>query len=99
LFRELREKCEPHTSGRLPALPKECGIAAVQTHCGFLPKIPTIPSQETVAVLRDLAGFCKASGQNFRYETGQETPDSLLVRTMQDVSLGQSAASTLTLPI
>jgi L-ribulose-5-phosphate 3-epimerase len=66
---------------------KECGIAAVQTHCGFLPEDPNDPVyKETVAVLRDLAGFCKASGQNFRYETGQETPITL-VRTMQDVGL------------
>jgi L-ribulose-5-phosphate 3-epimerase len=66
---------------------KECGIPAVQTHCGFLPEDPNDPSyKETVAVLRDLAGFCKGNGQNFRYETGQETPITL-VRTIQDVGL------------
>jgi len=66
---------------------KECGIPAVQTHCGFLPEDPNDPVyKETVAVLRDLAGFCKANGQNFRYETGQETPITL-VRTIQDVGL------------
>jgi len=66
---------------------KECGIPAVQTHCGFLPEDPNEPVyKETVAVLRELAGFCKANGQNFRYETGQETPITL-VRTIQDVGL------------
>jgi L-ribulose-5-phosphate 3-epimerase len=66
---------------------KDCGIAAVQTHCGFLPEDPNDPVyKETVDVLRDLAGFCKANGQNFRYETGQETPITL-VRTIQDVGL------------
>ncbi len=66
---------------------KSCGIAAVQTHCGFLPEDPNEPLyKETVAVLRELASYCKASGQNFRYETGQETPITL-VRTIQDVGV------------
>jgi sugar phosphate isomerase/epimerase len=64
---------------------KECGIAAVQTHCGFLPEDPNEAAyKETVAVLRVLASYCKANGQNFRYETGQETPITL-VRTIEDV--------------
>jgi len=64
---------------------KSCGIAAVQTHCGFLPEDPNDSFyKETVAVLRELAGYCKTNGQNFRYETGQETPITL-VRTIQDV--------------
>ena len=64
---------------------KSCGVAAVQTHCGFLPEDPNEELyKETVVVLRELANYCKANGQNFRYETGQETPITL-VRTMQDV--------------
>ena len=64
---------------------KSCGIAAVQTHCGFLPEDPNDALyKETVLLLRELASYCKANGQNFRYETGQETPITL-VRTMQDV--------------
>lgn len=64
---------------------KACGIAAVQTHCGFLPEDPNDSLyKETVAVLRELARYCKNNGQNFRYETGQETPITL-VRTIQDV--------------
>src|SRR6202521_1292644 len=35
---------------------------------------------------REVWGYCKRSGQNFRYETGQETPITL-VRAMQDVGL------------
>jgi sugar phosphate isomerase/epimerase len=66
---------------------KECRIPAVQTHCGFLPEDPNDPIyKETVIVLRELAAYCKANGQNFRYETGQETPITL-VRTIQDVGL------------
>ena len=36
--------------------------------------------------LRDVVGYCKRNDQNFRYETGQETPITL-VRAMQDVGL------------
>jgi len=66
---------------------KECGIAAVQTHCGFIPENPNDPLyNEAVATIRDLAEYCKRNGQNLRYETGQETPITL-VRTMQDVGI------------
>ncbi len=66
---------------------KACGIAAVQTHAGFIPENPNDPVyKETVAALREVAGYCKRNGQNFRYETGQETPITL-VRAIQDVGL------------
>ena len=66
---------------------KECGIPAVQTHCGFLPEDPNEAAyKETVAVLRVLANYCKTNGQNFRYETGQETPITL-ARTIEDVGV------------
>src|SRR5712692_1281653 len=66
---------------------KLCGIAAVQTHCGFIPENPNAPVyKETVATMREVVGYCKRNGQNFRYETGQETPITL-VRTIQDVGL------------
>jgi sugar phosphate isomerase/epimerase len=64
---------------------KRCGITAVQTHCGFIPEDPNDPIyKETVAAAREVAEYCKRNGQDFRYETGQETPVTL-VRTMQDV--------------
>ena len=66
---------------------KECGIAAVQTHCGFIPENPNDPLYgETVAAIREVVGYCKSNSQNFRYETGQETPITL-VRAMHDVGL------------
>jgi len=66
---------------------KQCGIEAVQTHCGFIPENPNDPVyKETVAAMREVAGYCKRNGQNFRYETGQETPITL-VRAIQDVGL------------
>jgi sugar phosphate isomerase/epimerase len=66
---------------------KQCGIGAVQTHCGFISENPNDPVyEETVTAMREVAGYCKRNGQNFRYETGQETPITL-VRAIQDVGL------------
>jgi L-ribulose-5-phosphate 3-epimerase len=66
---------------------KQCGVEAVQTHCGFISENPNDPIyQETVSAMRDVAEYCKRNGQNFRYETGQETPITL-VRAIQDVGL------------
>jgi L-ribulose-5-phosphate 3-epimerase len=59
----------------------------VQTHCGFIPENPNDPIYtETVTAIRVVVGYCKRNGQNFRYETGQETPITL-VRAIQDVGL------------
>jgi len=64
---------------------KLAGIPAVQTHCGFIPENPNDPLyKETIDAMRDVATFCRQNGQNFRYETGQETPITL-VRAIQDV--------------
>lgn len=64
---------------------KQCGIPAVQTHCGFIPENPNdAVYRETVTAMREVAAYCKRNGQNFRYETGQETPITL-VRAIQDV--------------
>jgi len=66
---------------------KQCGIAAVQTHCGFISENPNdAVYKETVAAMREVAEYCKRNGQNFRYETGQETPITL-VRAIQDVGM------------
>src|SRR6266516_520562 len=66
---------------------KQCGIPAVQSHAGFIPENPNDPVyKETVAAMRDVVAYCRRNGQTFRYETGQETPITL-VRAMQDVGL------------
>jgi sugar phosphate isomerase/epimerase len=66
---------------------KQFGLPAVQTHCGFIPENPNDPVyKETVEAIREVASYCKQNGQNFRYETGQETPITLL-RTIKDVGL------------
>jgi L-ribulose-5-phosphate 3-epimerase len=36
--------------------------------------------------IRDVAGYCRKNGQMFRYETGQETPITML-RAIEDVGL------------
>jgi L-ribulose-5-phosphate 3-epimerase len=68
-------------------LAKVCGIVSVQTHCGFIPENPNeLLYKETVEAMRDVAGYCRKNGQNFRYETGQETPITLL-RAIRDVGM------------
>lgn len=60
---------------------------AVQTHCGFIPENPNDPVyKETVDAIRAVAAHCKQNGQNFRCETGQETPITLY-RAIQDTGL------------
>jgi L-ribulose-5-phosphate 3-epimerase len=64
-----------------------CDIAAVQTHVGFIPENPNDPVyKEAIAAMREVAEYCRRYRQNFRYETGQETPITL-VRAMHDVGL------------
>ena len=66
---------------------KQSGISAVQSHAGFIPENPNDPVyKETIAALRDVVAYCRGNGQNFRYETGQETSITL-VRAIQDVGL------------
>ena len=64
-----------------------CGIPAVQSHAGFIPENPNDPIyRETIATLRDVVAYCRRNGQQFRYETGQETPITL-ERAIEDVGL------------
>lgn len=72
---------------RASDLAKMCGIEAVQTHCGFIPELPSDPLyQQSVEAIRDVAGHCKSNGQTFLMETGQESPITLL-RVIQDSGL------------
>ena len=65
----------------------EAGAPALITHCGFLPENMTDPEYEGVAqAIHDVAAHCKALGLGFWFETGQETPVTLL-RFFQDVGL------------
>ncbi len=66
---------------------KKLGIPAFHTHNGFIPENPHDPVyKETVEAIREVVQHCKANGQMVLYETGQETPITLL-RTIQDVGV------------
>ncbi len=55
------------------------GTPAIITHCGFLPENMTDPEFEGVAAaIREVAVHCKERGLEFWFETGQETPVTLL---------------------
>jgi sugar phosphate isomerase/epimerase len=66
---------------------KLIGITDITTHVGFIPENPsTTEYMETVMIIRDVAQYCKKLGLYFNFETGQETPITLL-RTIQDIGL------------
>lgn len=61
------------------------GVNKVITHVGFIPENPSDPEFDaTVAALRQLAKYMQAKGQYFLFETGQETPITML-RTIQAI--------------
>ncbi len=63
------------------------GVRAVITHLGFIPESPLDPMfQETVIAARQVARSLKGRGLEFWFETGQETPVTLL-RLIQAVGL------------
>jgi L-ribulose-5-phosphate 3-epimerase len=66
---------------------KQAGIPALHTHFGFIPENPNNPLYgETVSAIREVAAHVKSNGQDLLYETGQETPVTLL-RMITDVGL------------
>jgi len=72
---------------RASDLAKLCDIKAVHTHCGFIPENPNDSLYaDSVKAIQDVASHCKANGQTFLMETGQETPVTLL-RAIQDTGL------------
>jgi L-ribulose-5-phosphate 3-epimerase len=66
---------------------KRLGIPAIHTHCGFIPEDPNDPLyKEAVEAIRETVSHIKSNGQIFLFETGQETPITLL-RAIEDVGL------------
>ena len=64
---------------------EKLGISKIITHVGFLPETPSDPNFiGTVGALRSLAKYMRAKGQYFLFETGQETPTTLL-RTIESI--------------
>lgn len=63
------------------------GVPRIATHAGFLPENMNDPEYLTVvACLRYIAKECKARGIDFLFETGQETPITLL-RVIEDIGM------------
>ena len=66
---------------------KSLGINQVQTHCGFIPEDPADPLYpQAVEAIKTVAAHCKANGQYFLMETGQETPTTMS-RMIRDVDM------------
>jgi len=60
-------------------------VKNVITHVGFIPENPmTYEYNSLVSLLRCLANYLKEKGQNFLFETGQETPVTLR-RAIEDI--------------
>ena len=63
----------------------QCGIKQVATHAGFIPEDMNDPKYPaTLIALKTLVRQCKHYDMNFLFETGQETPATLL-RTIEDL--------------
>ena len=63
------------------------GVTRVATHVGFLPENMNDPEYlGVVAILRHVIGKFKALGINFLFETGQETPVTLL-RVIEEIGM------------
>ena len=64
---------------------KKIGVNRIATHVGFLPENFSDPEKEGIlAALKYIVGVCKSLGISFLFETGQETPMTLL-RFIEDI--------------
>ncbi|MEG0166945.1 MAG: sugar phosphate isomerase/epimerase family protein [Ruthenibacterium sp.] len=64
---------------------KKMNIRDFVTHVGFIPENPYDPIyHEVIVAVRQLVKHCGENGQNFLFETGQETPVTLH-RAIQDI--------------
>jgi sugar phosphate isomerase/epimerase len=67
---------------------KKIGVPAIITHLGFIPENPADPDfKGVVDAVREIAEHCKKLGLEFWFETGQETPVTLL-RLIETVGTG-----------
>ena len=64
---------------------KKIHVTDLATHVGYMPENPYDPKYEEVLVAcKAIVEKCKENGQNFLFETGQETPVTLK-RAIQDI--------------
>lgn len=63
------------------------GVRDMVTHVGFIPENPNDPEYPAlISALRYLVQHCRARGVHFLFESGQETPVTLL-RAIEDIGL------------
>ena len=63
------------------------GVKRIITHLGFVPEDMKDPKYiELIPVLQEIAAHCRKNNQDFLFETGQETPVTLL-RTIEDIGM------------
>ena len=83
-YRAMR--CEELKNGA--GFAAKLGVKNVITHLGFLPENPLSDEfPKVVAAVKDIALHLKKNGQNFLFETGQETPVTLR-RLIEHVATG-----------
>jgi len=59
----------------------------IVTHVGFIPENPSLPDyRDVVQAVKHVALYCQKSGLDFNFETGQETPATLM-RIIHDIGL------------
>lgn len=84
--RDLRERRVTELK-RGAEFAKMIDAPALITHCGFIPECPCDPLYtETVNAIYDVAIYCHKLGIGFWFESGQETPLTLL-RVIEDLGL------------
>lgn len=67
---------------------KEAGIPAMHSHFGFIPEDMASPEyKEFVGVMKGLGQYAKEQGIMIYFETGQETPTTL-IRAINDIGTG-----------
>ena len=66
---------------------EKIGVTDIATHVGFIPENPADPNYPgLIAALRFLCRYMQRKGQFFLFETGQETPVTML-RTIERIGL------------
>ncbi len=67
------------------AFAERVGVPSITTHCGFIPETPSNPLYSGVLdALREVVEYCGERDIEFWFETGQETPVTLL-RVIEDL--------------
>ena len=67
---------------------QKAGIPALHSHFGFIPEDPSTEQYKSfIVVMKELATYAKERGVDIYFETGQETPTTLL-RTIKDIGTG-----------